>query len=343
MPLLTGATADTVWRLAAGSLARAEGTLQQPGRGGDTRELLHVIMSVDRPQDRWVASRTPPLNPAFALVESFWILAGRNDASLPVAWNPVLPKYAGAGSEFHGAYGFRIRRHFGIDQLQRIYQVLDSNPNSRQAVLQIWDSRIDLPNTSGEPASLDVPCNVVSIPKIRNGRLEWLQVMRSNDVFRGFPYNVVQFTTMQETLAGWLGVAVGSYTHISDSLHAYVSDLDKLGSSLVEVPLPANVDSLALSKREWDEAFSGVMARLDEMAQTGVTSRRLRAVGGSNDAPTAYENALRIAAADIARRRGWSDLASSLSTECSNAALLVMWNRWHARSGGLQQAENIHA
>lgn len=45
--------------------------------------------------------------------------------------------------------------------------------------------------------------------------------MRSNDVHRGLPYNVVQFTTLQEVMAGWLGLEVGGYHHWSDSLHLY--------------------------------------------------------------------------------------------------------------------------
>ncbi len=50
--------------------------------------------------------------------------------------------------------------------------------------------------------------------------------MRSNDHFRGLPHNLIQFTTVQEVLAGWLGISLGSYHHYSDSLHVYESDGD---------------------------------------------------------------------------------------------------------------------
>ena len=52
--------------------------------------------------------------------------------------------------------------------------------------------------------------------------------MRSNDIFRGLPYNFVQFTSMQEILAGWLKINVGSYNHVSDSLHIYERDLKEM-------------------------------------------------------------------------------------------------------------------
>jgi len=78
-------------------------------------------------------------------------------------------------------------------------------------------SGTDFPDEEGRPASQDILCNVLSMLKIRDGRLEWTQVMRSNDLFRGVPYNFVQFTVLQEVIAGWLGLEVGAYDHVSDS------------------------------------------------------------------------------------------------------------------------------
>jgi thymidylate synthase len=41
--------------------------------------------------------------------------------------------------------------------LERAYQALSKNPESRQVVLQIWDSTVDLPATDGKPSAEDVP------------------------------------------------------------------------------------------------------------------------------------------------------------------------------------------
>ena len=49
--------------------------------------------------------------------------------------------------------------------------------------------------------------------------------MRSNDIWMGFPYDVFQFTAMQILLSMQLGVELGTYTHISGSLHLYERDL----------------------------------------------------------------------------------------------------------------------
>jgi thymidylate synthase len=331
MHALSGKTADDAWRAAA-VLFRAGGPAQfQAGRGGDTRELLHVLIEIENPRARWVTSRTPAINPAFALVEVFWIAAGRKEVWLPAFWNPQLPRFCGHSPDISGAYGYRLRDHFGLDQLDRIYRALEAQPDSRQTVLQIWDARADLPDTQGRPARDEIPCNVIAIPKVRSGRLEWLQVLRSNDLFRGLPYNVVQFTVLQEMLAGWLGLEVGSYHHLSDSLHVYAADLAAVRSSGTPIPLAPSDESFALPRATWDSVLRDVMHRLEIMASSASTPERLRAVAFLEDTPEAYEQALRIAAADAARRRGWPDLAELCADGCKSVTLNRLWQRWTER------------
>ncbi len=206
-------TADAVWCQAAQALLSGRNPKKQDSRAGPTIELLHSNLYVRNPRERWVFSRHPGMNPAFAIVEVFWILSGRNDARFVKFWNRDLEKYAGKAETYHGAYGFRIRKHFGMDQLERAFLALRGKPMSRQVVIQMWDPTSDFPTEDGSEVSEDVPCNICSMLKIRDGRLEWTQVMRSNDIFLGLPYNFVQFTMLQEILAGWLGVEVGAYTN----------------------------------------------------------------------------------------------------------------------------------
>ena len=333
MRSLTGKTADDVWRAAAALYSPGGPAHFQSGRGGGTTELLHVIFEIADARQRWVVSRVPPINPAFALVEVFWMAMGRQDARIPAFWNPRLPGFCGDTPLLAGAYGYRLRAHFGIDQLDRVYRALDALPDTRQAVLQIWDPEADLPRDDGAPVREDIPCNVIAIPKLRAGRLEWLQVMRSNDLFRGFPYNVAQFTSLQEILAGWLGVELGSYHHLSDSLHVYVNDLSTVRASVTAVDIPHSSASLALPRRESEIVLCNVMRRLEAMTAGPGNPAKLRALAFAGDTPPAYEDAVRIAAADAARRYGWRDLADECAIGCQNAALQLLWARWRDRVG----------
>lgn len=333
MHIIIGNSADEAWRRVADLLLGSTDALTQPSRGGETRELLHVALEIDDPSQRWVISRTPPMNPAFALVEAFWIAAGRRDSELPTYWNPRLRNYCGDGANYHGAYGYRLRHQLGFDQLDRVYRALLAASDTRQCVLQIWNSAIDMPREDGSPVDPDIPCNVLAFPKLRNGRLQWLQIIRSSDLFLGVPHNIVQFTVLQEILSGWLGVDPGSYVQISDSMHIYTRDLAAIRSSL-PVVIPRSSDSYALDRVTWENIFPGVMQRLDKLASPVLSTNEFRAVAFSNDAPSAYENAVLTAAADSARRRGLKHEIQECTDRCTNPALRLLWSRWRTRCEG---------
>jgi thymidylate synthase len=333
MRLFEGCTANEAWGEAVAAFVTEDGVREQASRAGSTSEILHAAFTVRDPLERWVIARRPVINPAFAIVETVWILAGRDDSALPNHWNPELPKYTGPGERYHGAYGHRLRRRFGLDQLERAYLALSNNPDNRQVVLQIWGSRIDLPGEEGRPANPDIPCNVLSMLKVREGKLEWTQVMRSNDLFRGVPYNFVQFTVLQEVMAGWLGLGVGSYDHLSDSLHVYEDDFGSLEGFDGQTEIVPNTDSLGLSKKESDEAFAALERSLDAMTDDSLTEERMRELLEGVGLPEAFENLLRVAAADSARRRGWIGLSEAAVGGCTNDALLQAWEGWSSRMG----------
>ena len=333
MRLFEGQTANEAWSEAAAAFGTEGVSREQESRAGATREILHAAFTIHNPLERWIIARRPAINPAFAIVETVWILAGRDDSALPNHWNPELPKYTGPGERYHGAYGHRLRRRFGLDQLERAYLALSKKPESRQVVLQIWDFENDLPDEEGEPASPDIPCNVLSMLKVRDGRLEWTQVMRSNDFFKGAPYNFVQFTVLQEVMAGWLGLQVGSYDHLSDSLHVYDSDFGWLQGFDKQAEAAPNTDSLRLPKEESDAAFATVERRLDAMTDDHLTEGRMQELSRGDGLPEAFKNLLRVAAADSARRRGWIDLAEAIAGACTSGALLQAWDGWLSRTG----------
>lgn len=329
--LFEGLTANDVWEQARIELTGTPKVQRQAGRGGLTYELLHVVFSIADPRQRWIISRKPAINPAFAIAEIVWILNGRNDSAFVNSWNGQLPQFAGSGECYHGAYGFRLRKHFGIDQLERAYSALSANPDSRQIVLQIWDPIADLPDSKGKPANTDVPCNIASLLKIRNGKLDWSQIVRSNDLFRGVPYNFVQFSTLQEVLAGWLGVEVGCYTQLSDSLHLYERDFAALTSYSRD--LQPNLDTLCLPKAEADTAWRELSSRMDTMRRIDLTREELLELLSSALLKTPFKNLLCIVAAETARRSGWFDSIDSFTLQCTNPVLIQLWENWFERVG----------
>lgn len=326
-----GDTADEVWCSAAESFLQGNDWQIQNSRLGPTREHLHCTLHIHHPRQRWVLSRRPSINPAFAIAEIIWILQGRNDAGFLNSWNPILPNYAGQGEIYHGAYGHRLRINCGIDQIERAYNVLAINPESRQVVLQIWDSTIDLPHNNGRESAPDIPCNIASMLKVRNGKLEWMQIMRSNDLFLGTPHNLIQFTSLQEIIAGWLGIDIGSFTLITDSLHLYEQDIRKMAVTNTS-PAIRNVDSLALPKMEFDRIIYRAGSIMDELRNSSLSKKRFLELLETDELNIGWKNLIHIVAADAARRRNWLDEMNDASNQCTNPALSHAWNAWLERT-----------
>ena len=370
-----GPTADHVWQHLVEAFRAGDGVLVQPSRGGVTKEFLHVAITVNDPRQRWVASRQPPLNVAFAIAEVVWIITGRNDLAFLEPWNRRLPDYVGKGPKLHGAYGHRLRNHVGVDQLTSAYQALSSNPDTRQAVLQIWDSSIDLPQPNGTPANQDIPCNVLSllkvragklewlqiirsndlfldlpqpngtpanqdIPcnvlsllKVRAGKLEWLQIIRSNDLFLGVPHNFVQFMCLQEVMAGWLGVDCGAYHQVSDSLHLYDHDEERVFASAPLPALPPSTDSLALPKEASEAAFEELGQRIERMIAPSIRREQLERIADWDEGPEAFRNMLAVLASEAARRHKWPAISERAMVACTNSLYNELWRRWLERVG----------
>jgi thymidylate synthase len=193
-------------------------------RGQPTLEVMGAHLRLTEPRRRLVD--LPPyrqLNPAFAVAEALWILSGSDDPWI-FTYNRVLENFADAG-RLRGAYGPRIRRwRDAVDQLTHVRTLLAGDPDSRQAVVQLYDPAQD---TRGHR---DVPCTLNYRFYIRDGRLDMHTSMRSNDVWLGLPYDLFTATMLHELMASWLEVELGIYHHHVDSLHLYAQHAEAAAS-----------------------------------------------------------------------------------------------------------------
>lgn len=184
-------------------------------------------------------------NLAFALAEVLWICAGRQDVEMLSFYNKQIASYSDDGETFNAPYGYRIFKKFG-DQFQTAIRKLQENPNSRHGVINIWD-----PEADNEAGHKDYACNNLSQLLIRNEKLEWTQIMRSNDLLWGLPYNSVQFGSLMQIAASILKVDVGGYTHFSNSSHIYADKINE-AEELVKNS-PVYYDSPPLSCSSYEE------------------------------------------------------------------------------------------
>jgi thymidylate synthase len=324
-------TADRVWQDAVKELIERP-EYQLNGRNGITHEIVPCVLRIEDPRQRWILSRRPPYNPAFGLVEFIWMITGHNESRVVNYWNPALPKFAGSGDVYPGAYGFRLRYACGLDQIERAYHALSNVPETRQIVLQIWKPEIDLPASNGQPVSEDIPCNIISLLKVRDGRLHWTQIMRSNDIMRGFPNDILQFTMLQEVMAGWLGMQPGDYIHLSDSLHVYKQDLSNF-SCVPTNSESTDKESFSMTYNESNKIFSLIYADLVEVSKGGKKEDELREIFDRDSGRQAghcelIKDIMVVIGSDAASRHNYTDLSYYLVDSCADLDLKRASQAW---------------
>jgi len=134
--------------------------------GPVVKALGPVTVTYRRPTERVLFNRARNCNPFFHVFESLWMLAGRNDVASLKKYVSTIDQFSDDGETFNGAYGHRwrhatrneyrsvgqldgvesclIKEELEVDQLKIIIEHLKADPNSRRAVLQMWNVEDDL-------------------------------------------------------------------------------------------------------------------------------------------------------------------------------------------------------
>lgn len=240
--------------------------IKKPSRNGNVMMIDEpVTITYSHPLERVLFNQTRDCNPFFHLYEALWMLAGRNDVAPLAYYASKMKDFSDDGKTFNGAYGHRWRKYLQhyvadnnhVDQLNILVNHLKADPNSRRAVLQMWNVEDDLlkigpwlvrdeqdsdPQAVVEQSfSKDVCCNLSVMFSLRvaekiktigyqgpwpehpiNYRLDMTVTNRSNDMIWGtFGADFVDFSILHEYVAARLGVQVGKYHHFTNNLHVY--------------------------------------------------------------------------------------------------------------------------
>lgn len=217
---ITARGVNEAFSLGMMALNRGTTTVRQ-SRAGTVVEVDGPVVTTYRyPDERVLFDAKRDANPFFHFFEGLWMLAGRRDVDFVKRFNSRIKDYSDNGMYFHGAYGHRWRKHFGFDQLEDCIQLLIADPDTRRAVLSMWDPEVDL-----GADSKDIPCNDLVFFKRLGNELRMTICCRSNDAIWGaYGANAVHFSMMMEYVAGRVGCQMGRMTQVSDSLHAYTDN-----------------------------------------------------------------------------------------------------------------------
>lgn len=196
---------------------------------GNTRELTNVMIQLKFPDqfsfshnNRNVVSLVDRgLSLEYLLAELVWYFSGDNSTKFISKFGSMWERISDDGVTNNSAYGYILKHKHGFDQVETIIELLQKDKNSRRAVLNINEANPNVITTKDEP------CTIALQFLIRDNELEATSIMRSNDIWFGFPYDVVFFTALQGYIANRLGINSGKFTHVVTSLHLYDKDLPK--------------------------------------------------------------------------------------------------------------------
>jgi thymidylate synthase len=123
-----------------------------------------------------------------------------------------------ASSFYYYTYGARIFNYANVkNQVDDfIIPLLKKDPDSRRAIIALYSPVADSGVNKKETPSL-----ISIFFKIINNKLTVSIVIRSNDMFIGWPANIYQVYLLQKYVGEKLGIETGSVTTVSHSAHIF--------------------------------------------------------------------------------------------------------------------------
>lgn len=252
-------------------------TMLQIGRKGkevsprnlSVKEIQNYSLCITNPQDRIIHNPFRRMSLPYAFGEICWYLRGENSLATMQYYSSIMQNFSDDGETLNSAYGYRIFGHhpqIGFDQWEDVVDKLSKDPDSRQAIIHL--------HTPSNEVTKDQVCTLSLQFMIREGKLDLVVNMRSNDIVWGFTYDVFAFTFMQELMANELGIKMGKYYHNVASMHLYEKDFNMLDL------LERYEAYLHYSERYAPTSFDLGGITLDEFRETFVyVEERLRLYG----------------------------------------------------------------
>lgn len=207
-------------------------------RGGTyTLELQGHYIRMQRPLERVYVLPERNNNVFAALAETWWVLSGRDDLDYLSHYLPRAGDFSDDGKTWRGAYGPRLHSWNGVDQIREVVRLLAADQNTRRCSMMIFDPARDFIE------SKDIPCNNWLHFLVREGKLHLCVALRSNDAIWGFSgINTFEWSMLQQLMAFWVGVEVGTMTFLVSSFHLYQHHFERAQKIVDAAPIKTLYD-----------------------------------------------------------------------------------------------------
>ena len=204
------------------------------------------------------------ISKSYLFGELLWYMTAREDINFIQKFSGFWGRISDDGVKSNSAYGHILFKRHGFNQVDKIIELLMTDPNSRRAVLNL-----NVPNPNVIETKDEI-CTIALQMYIRDGRLNCTGIMRSNDIWLGTPYDVAFFTELQKYIAHRLNVKYGTYTHFVTSIHAYERNFDDLKGVLTrkaETKLSLDIEKLNAYKYSLDTVINESATPKDDIVK----------------------------------------------------------------------------
>jgi thymidylate synthase len=186
-------------------------------RGMEVREVVQGSYIV--PMPAFIDLKDRKVNVNFMFAEAAWIISGSNRLEDITPYMKNYANFSDDGVFLRGAYGPKV-----VDQLPYVVDTIAGDIDTRQAVITIWRER--------PGPSKDIPCTVAMQFLVRDGKLNMVTTMRSQDIVLGFTYDVFTFSMVAKAVqlllrARGIEVMLGNLYLTAGSMHLYKNYYEK--------------------------------------------------------------------------------------------------------------------
>ena len=188
---------------------------------GETIAIFNAGFTITHPLERNIKNPIRNFNEDYASAEWLWYLSGdprvKALGTLYGKIPPIWDKIQDSKGEVRSNYGWQWERE---SQLDKVVGMLKENPETRRAVISIYDGK------EIDTYAKDTPCTYAVTFTILNEKLNMSVLMRSNDLWYGFCNDQYCFSKLQELVASKLKMEVGTYYHHATNLHIYYNHIN---------------------------------------------------------------------------------------------------------------------
>jgi thymidylate synthase len=193
----------------------SEGHNYRDNDGRICREALNLIITVKKPEK--------DTNKPIELINSLkkWVYPSNEEIVSSILSKKIVSGYYYTYGK--RAFNFKVDQEF-LNQVDKfIIPLLKKDPTSRRAVIAFHN-----PLKDSFLYRKEMPGMMMADFKLRNKLLNVTTIIRSNDLFLGWPANIYQIHALQKYIANKLECETGQITTLSISAHVFEEHLEDI-------------------------------------------------------------------------------------------------------------------